>query len=223
MDGGQPHVPKPAGSPADYSAHQSQPAPAPPAGTAGSPAPRTSLDPFETKASTSADQSPLGGSPATQGNNAQRIIKRRSPVACRRYVCSSWLILYLVFFLAFFSNPCVPILANLTLDAVACAANACTTAPNRPARAAALPAWAWRNGKIFLVLLFRRALSSPSWLADILTWIPSQRLSFTRCAGYGPRVPPPAHEGRQGPERRQSTTSTPAVGRRCILRLAGEW
>ncbi|KAL1892884.1 hypothetical protein Sste5346_006777 [Sporothrix stenoceras] len=91
MDGGQPHAPKPAGSgsPVDYSTHQSPPPPASHAGTvgtAGSPAQYPNVESIDAKVSTSTDQSPQGGSPATQGNNAnaQRIIKRRSPVACRR-------------------------------------------------------------------------------------------------------------------------------------------
>ncbi|KIH94650.1 transcription factor [Sporothrix brasiliensis 5110] len=84
MDGGQPRAPKPASGPVKHSAHETPPVPTPPVGKAGSPAQHTSQSALDTKAPTSTDQSQPGSSPATVGNNAQRIIKRRSPVACRR-------------------------------------------------------------------------------------------------------------------------------------------
>ncbi|ERS99573.1 hypothetical protein HMPREF1624_04778 [Sporothrix schenckii ATCC 58251] len=84
MDGGQPRAPKPAGGPVKHSAHETAAVPTPTVGKAGSPAQHTSQSALDTKAPTSTDQSQPGSSPATVGNNAQRIIKRRSPVACRR-------------------------------------------------------------------------------------------------------------------------------------------
>ncbi|CAK7245363.1 MAG: hypothetical protein STHCBS139747_006943 [Sporothrix thermara] len=85
MGGGHPHAPQPDGSPDSYGGQQSPPALAPSGGGAGSSIAYSGPGPQEAKTSSSTGQSPLSGSSANPGNNtAQRIIKRRSPVACRR-------------------------------------------------------------------------------------------------------------------------------------------
>ncbi|CAK7226699.1 hypothetical protein SBRCBS47491_006318 [Sporothrix bragantina] len=74
MGGGHPQALQPSGSPGSHGAQQSPPALAPAGGG----------EPQDQKTSSSTGQSPLDGSPANTGNStAQRIIKRRSPVACR--------------------------------------------------------------------------------------------------------------------------------------------
>ncbi|CAK7219369.1 hypothetical protein SEUCBS140593_003867 [Sporothrix eucalyptigena] len=81
VSGDHPHASQQSGSPVGYGAQQSPPAQAP---SAGPQAVYTGMEPTDQKASSSNGQSPLSGSPANPANtNAQRIIKRRSPVACR--------------------------------------------------------------------------------------------------------------------------------------------